>query len=196
MQDILQACAESVVQHLDAALARIWTLHAAQPLLELQASAGLYTHLDGAHRRIPVGQFKIGLIASERRPHLTNAVRQDPRVHDQAWAQREGIVAFAGYPLLVEDRLVGVLGMFAREPLSDVTLQALESVASGIAMSIDRKRAEQALIASEAKFRRLAERSFDLIFATDTGGVIQYVSPSAERIFGMSPEAMLGRHFR
>ena len=67
-------------------------------VLELRASAGMYTHLDGAHARVPVGQFKIGPIAQERRPHLTNAVLGDPRVPDQDWAEREGMVAFAGYP--------------------------------------------------------------------------------------------------
>ena len=31
-----------------------------QDVLELQASAGIYTHLDGPHARIPVGRLKIG----------------------------------------------------------------------------------------------------------------------------------------
>lgn len=81
---------------LDAAFARIWTFNEADDVLELQASAGIYTHLDGAHSRVPVGKFKIGLIAEEREPHLTNSVVGDARVGDQEWAKREGMVAFAG----------------------------------------------------------------------------------------------------
>ena len=45
----LHQCAEAMVRHLDVALARIWTLNQADNVLELQASAGLYTHLDGTH---------------------------------------------------------------------------------------------------------------------------------------------------
>ena len=119
LRPMLQRCAEALVDHLHGAFARIWTLNPQGDVLELQASAGLYTHLDGPHSRVPVGQYKIGLIAQERKPHLTNAVAVDPRVSDQEWAQREGMVAFAGYPLLVDDRLVGVMAMFARQPLSD-----------------------------------------------------------------------------
>src|SRR5262249_23753670 len=104
---MLQRCAEAVVRHLGAALARSWALDEARDELVLRASAGLYTHLDGGHARVPVGRYKIGLIARERRPHLTNAVLDDPRVHDQEWARREGLVSFAGYPLLIEGRLVG-----------------------------------------------------------------------------------------
>jgi two-component system, NtrC family, sensor kinase len=98
-------------------------------LLELQASARIYTHLDGPHSRVPVGELKIGLIAQERQPHLTNAVTSDPRVSDKEWAMREGMVAFAGYPLVVEGRVIGVMAMFARQELAQDTLEALASVA-------------------------------------------------------------------
>ncbi|HEX3560307.1 MAG TPA: PAS domain-containing protein [Pyrinomonadaceae bacterium] len=147
LRRILQRCVESVVLHLDAAFARVWTLDEDEDVLELQASAGMYTHLDGAHGRVPVGKFKIGLIAEERRAHLTNSVIGDPRVGDQEWAKREGMVAFAGYPLVVEDRLVGVLAMFSRKPLAEDTLEALSSVANTIAQGIERKRADDALAA-------------------------------------------------
>jgi PAS domain S-box-containing protein len=145
LRRVLQRCVEAVVLHLDAAFARVWTIERGSDVLELQASAGMYTHRDGAHGRVPVGKFKIGLIAAERRPHLTNAVVGDPRVGDQEWARREGMVAFAGYPLLVEDRLVGVLAMFARKALPDDTLEALSSVSNVIAQGIERRRAEERL---------------------------------------------------
>ena len=153
VRDSLQCCAEAIVRHLDAAFARIWTLDDDTNVLELQASAGLYTHLDGAHSRVPLGKLKIGCIAAERVPYLTNAVVGDPQVSDQDWARREGMVAFAGYPLVVEDRLVGVMAMFARVPLRESTLAALGSVAHEIALGIQRRQGEAALRESEERFR-------------------------------------------
>lgn len=156
----LQTCMEAMVRHLDAAFARIWTFNRADAMLELQASAGLYTHLDGSHGRVPLGSFKIGLIAQERLPHLTNEVIGDPRVSEQEWARREGMVAFAGYPLLVEDRLVGVVAMFARRKLSDTILYALSSVADSIALGIERMRSQEELRVSlghERAARQVAE---------------------------------------
>jgi signal transduction histidine kinase len=154
----LQHCAEIVVARLDAAFARIWTLNTADNVLELQASAGMYTHVNGPHGRVPVGQFKIGLIAEERAPHLTNQVTGDARVGDQAWARREGMVAFAGYPLLIDGELVGVLAMFARHPLSQTEFDALATVANGISLGIARARTMDALRASEAEQRRRADQ--------------------------------------
>ena len=143
--EFLRGSAEAIVRHLDAAFARIWTLNKEKNMLELQASAGMYTHLDGPHSRIPIGIQKIGLIAEEKKPHLTNDVMNDPRVTDKVWAQNEGMVSFAGYPLIVQDRVVGVMAMFARQRLSSATLDILASVADSIAQGIERKRAEEAL---------------------------------------------------
>jgi PAS domain S-box-containing protein len=60
LRNLLQKCAQSLVKHMDAAFARIWTLDSENSVLELQASAGLYTHLDGAHGRIPLGTHESG----------------------------------------------------------------------------------------------------------------------------------------
>ena len=141
--EMLCRCTDAVVQHMDAAFARIWTLDETEQVLVLQASSGLYTHTDGAHSRVPVGSLKIGRIASEQRPHLTNTVPDDPRVSDPEWARREGMVAFAGYPLIMEGRVLGVLAMFARRPLPETALAALGTAADGIALSIERSVADR-----------------------------------------------------
>ncbi|MBV8818087.1 MAG: PAS domain-containing protein, partial [Acidobacteriaceae bacterium] len=123
--EMARRCTEALVEHLGAAFAAIWILNEQQSVLELEASAGMYTEIAGAHDRIPVGKFKIGHIAETRLPFLTNDVQHDPRTGDPEWARREGMLAFAGYPLIVEDRLVGVAALFARQHLEDETLEAL-----------------------------------------------------------------------
>jgi PAS domain S-box-containing protein len=152
LEDQLGRCAQALVVNLDAALARIWTLDEAAQTLVLRASSGLYTHLEGPHSRVPVGALKIGLIAQERAAHLTNDVLSDPRVGDKAWATREGLVAFAGYPLIVDGRVVGVMALFSRQPLGPEVLHALAHVADAIAVGIDRRSSEEqraALLARE-----------------------------------------------
>ena len=153
LTDMLRGCTQTMVQDLGAVFARIWLLNEQDNMLELHASSGLYTHLDGPHARVPVGSLKIGMIASQGKPTLTNQVLGDPLVPEQEWARREGMVAFAGYPLAVEDRVIGVMAMFSRHALSGSTLQAMAMVADHIALGIQRKRSEQALIANEQRMR-------------------------------------------
>jgi PAS domain S-box-containing protein len=153
LRDMLQRCAEAIVRRLGAAFARIW-VHGPEPgVLVLQSSAGLYTHVDGAHGRVPIGALKIGRIAEEQRPLLTNDVPNDPLV-DREWARREGILSFAGHPLVVGGKLVGVMAMFARQPLSDVATKGLACIADAIAVAIERGLAEVARASLEEQFRQ------------------------------------------
>ena len=54
--------------------------------------------------------------------------------------------------------------------------------------------AEQAVRASEARFRSLVQNSSDLIFQLDREGVIRFASTSAERVIGHAPDALTGMH--
>ncbi len=192
LREILQHCVESMVRNLDAAFARVWTLNEADNVLELQASAGLYTHIDGPHGRVPVGKYKIGLIAQERKPHLSNDVLHDPRVSDPEWAKREGMIAFAGYPLLLEDRVVGVMAMFARKNLSSTTLQAMSTVATQIALGIERKLNEEALRESEGRIRELTEHVDQVLWTIDVKeSKVLYVSLGYEKMWGRSCQSLL-----
>jgi PAS domain S-box-containing protein len=193
LHDTLGRCAGAMVRHLGAAFARVWVHNADEAVLELRASAGMYTHLDGPHNRVPVGKYKIGLIALERKPHLTNDVPNDPRVSDQAWARREGMIAFAGHPLVVEDRLVGVMALFARQPLSQGCLGAMAAVASEIAVGVERKQAQDALAQQREWFRVTLSSIGDAVIATDTRGRVTFLNDVAESLTGWPSAEAAGR---
>ena len=200
LTDMLRRCTQTMVDDLGAAFARIWILNEEDNVLELRASSGLYTNLDGRHGRVPVGSLKIGLIAAERKPNLTNQVVGDPRVPEQDWAQREGMVAFAGYPLIIEDQVIGVMAMFSRSVLSESTLKAMAVVADQIALGIQRKRVEQALLASEERlegavaFQQAVMANIkEGLYTLNAQGLISYINPAAEELFGWKSEELLGR---
>lgn len=148
----LQSCAEIILAHLDAAFVRIWAINPDEAVLELRASAGMYTHLDGKHSRVAVGSLKIGQIAAQRQAVLTNDVANDDRISDRAWAREQKMASFAGYPLIVGEDVVGVVALFARHRMTDSALESLSSVANSIALSI-------ALDRSEAGRRHLTDQA-------------------------------------
>ncbi|WP_198161120.1 PAS domain S-box protein [Anabaena sp. CA = ATCC 33047] len=192
LQEMMRHCTETVVKHLNAAFARIWLVNKQENVLELQVSSGMYTHIDGAHRRIAVGEFKIGLIAQEGKPHLTNSVQNDARVSNQEWAKQEGMVAFAGYPMIVEGEVLGVIAMFARQALGESTFQALGIAAHEIAIGIQRKQTQIALQESEERFRNLVEATSDWVWEVDENIIFTYVSPKVKDILGYEPQELIG----
>ena len=154
ISEILNRCAEAIAHHLDAAFVRIWTLNREENVLELQASAGLDTHPGKLESRVPVG-INIGLIAQEKKPYLTNDILHDPRISDKKWAKREGMVAFVGYPLIIEDRAVGVMAMFSRNRLTSAVTDTLGPIADLTAQCIERKRTKETLNETNAELERI-----------------------------------------
>jgi signal transduction histidine kinase len=158
----LQACTEAIVTHLDAAMAGVWVTTKDQRVLELHASAGINTRLDAEQSLVPVGSSTIGLIAQERAPHVTNDVANDPRMSPD-WIRAEA-TAFAGYPLVVGEQTAGALAMFARDPISQATIETLRTIADTIAQGIRRAQDEAGL--AEARSDLAASRA-RLVTASD-----------------------------
>ena len=194
LQSILQASAEAVVHHLDAAFARIWMLNDRESLLELQASAGQYTRLNGEFARMQIGERHVGFVAQQRKPYIVHDLVNDARTEHREWAKKEGIIALAGYPLLVEGHLVGVLALFARRTLGSDTLEALASVADTVAQGAKRKQTEAKLVAHQRQLEEaqllahLGSWSWDL----PTGALTW--SEELYRIFGRDKDAFRPTH--
>ena len=191
---ILHRCASAMSHYLDAAMARIWIYDAEDGSLKLHANAGaLADPSDMAHQQPKV---RLDLAqAAQGKPTLIPRVLGDERIPDQAWAAREGIIGFAGYPLTLEDRLIGVMTLFARRPLHEATLQEMASVANGIALCIERKRSAEALDASEVKYRSVVESVKEVIFQIDSEGKWSFLNRAWTEITGFNLQQTLGTRF-
>ena len=163
MRERLQLCAEALVHQLDAALARIWIVNEAGDLLEMRASAGIHTQTDGTRSQIPVGKYKIGRIAQEARPRFSNNVGEEPDVDDKEWVKQNGLVGFVGHPLVVEDRVVGVMAFFSRTKLNPDTVHTLSGIAKTIAVAVDRNRAERELKQARAAAEAATQAKSDFL---------------------------------
>jgi signal transduction histidine kinase len=152
----LRRCADGMVRNLEAAVARIWTVDAAARTLRLAASAGIETPLDGAFATVGFDDHQIGAIAEDGAPYLTNDVPTNAHVGGAEWVKREKIVAFAGYPLRIEGRIVGVMAIYSRRKLDHDTLNGLSAIADALALGIARKLADEARSAAEAALRKHA----------------------------------------
>ena len=163
--------------------------------LHLKASSGRYTHIDGkAHRRVPFGAYKIGLIASgAETKFLTNDVVHDPRVHDHEWAENLGLVSFSGYRLKPpHGEVLGVFALFARFPISPDMDAILNGLSRAISLTIQKDNADQALAQSEERYRTLSEASPDQIFIVGRDDTMKYVNAAALKLFRLPYDQVMG----
>lgn len=218
LNEKLRTITEAVVQICDADFARIWItregdlcekgcFHAhvtegphvcrdRSRCLHLVAGSGRYTHLDGSHRRVPLGAYKIGNIASGRdTSFLTNDVTHDPNIHNHEWAAALGLVSFAGFRLISPDgNPIGVLALFKKQPITPEETRLLEGLANSTSQVIRAGMAEEALRESENRFRSLVLNSSDVITVLGADGSIRYQSPSLKRFCGYEPEDLIGKN--
>lgn len=175
----LQRCTDAAVTHLGAAFTRIWLREPGDlcadchkvswcrdhtECLHLHASSGLSANLNGEYRRIPMGALKIGRIAQGDGPLFTNDAVHDDRLPNKTWIQENGLRSFAGFPLIVDGRIFGVLAVFSREVMSEALRQTIESVCNGLATAIARKQAEREL---QDAYDRLREVTRQLVEAEE-----------------------------
>ena len=145
-----------------------------------EVSAGMYTHIDGPHARVPVGHLKIGLIAAERKPHVTNDVIGDPRVPEQEWAMNNGLIAFAGYPLVCDGQLLGVMAMFSRHQLGDFVTRSLASIADSIALGIREKYDQERIERHVGQLTTLRKIDQAIISSLDLNFVLDQITAEAQ----------------
>jgi PAS domain S-box-containing protein len=212
----LKLITDAVVDVFGADFARIWLLdegdlcqkgcrHAAvtegpdvcrdqSHCLHLVTSSGRYTAIDGGHRRVPVGCYKIGRIASGEEPtFVTNEVMRDPRVHDCQWAASLGLVSFAGYRLLSTNGTpLGVLALFSRREIDADEDALLKLLANTTAQVIRMGRAEESLRREKAFADIVIDSIPGVFYVLDSQGRFVRWNRLLEKVTGLSADVLRG----
>lgn len=135
LPEILEKCAEAMVQFLNGSQAQIWTFDHQTRSFELKATAGTL------HNTPQATALTLDF------PDLLQGKPMLAALHVKSGAttsrtQADKTLSFAGYPLMMEEQLVGCMVLYSQEPLQETVLQELGSVANGVALCIKRKLAE------------------------------------------------------
>ena len=197
------------------ALARIWLLSPGDlcdtcfrkadcdnhvQCLHLVASAGApqnsagedWSYLQGQFRRIPLGHRKVGEIGTTGRSILIpDSAAESEWIGRKEWAEREGIRAFAGYPLVARGEILGVLAVFSREALCQQEFVWLRIFADQVAVAITNARAfekiqqsEKALIERERQLQQIVDIVPQHMVLLETDFSNSYGNQTAREYFG------------
>lgn len=136
--EIADRVTTGLVEKFGCEFARIWLMEAEdRQMLRLVASSGLYTRTDGFFARVPVGAFKVGKIAQNQIPFLSNQLAAESWVLDRDWAIQHQIQGFAGYPLVVNGDPIGVLAVFSQQVMLPEFLEVLQSLCTATTIALE-----------------------------------------------------------
>ena len=136
-ETIAHRVTEGMVAGFGCAFARIWLVEPDRTELKLVASSGMYTQRNGSFAKVPMGAFKVGKIAQNGIPFLSNALADETWVRDREWAIAKGIRGFAGYPLTAGGDVVGVLAVFSQQAMAPEFLEVLQSLCATVAIALE-----------------------------------------------------------
>lgn len=181
LDDMLAACADLVCRHLSATRASFW-IAGSDGRLSRRASAGDLDALRAPEEEGARDAAAIGEIAATHRALI--AVREEVPAGGP-----ERI--FAGLPLAVGSRLVGVLAISTGEHFGLAALETIDRVGDELALGIDRALAVAALEEQERRYRLVTEHARDLVAQVTPEGRVLYASPSNAAVLGIPPEEVL-----
>jgi DNA-binding CsgD family transcriptional regulator len=136
-QAIAYCVTDGLIENFDCVFARIWLVEPDANSLRLVASSGLSTRTNGEFARVAMGSYKVGKIAQNRVSFLSNNLVEEPWVKDRDWAIANKIQGFAGYPLTVGDRVLGVLAAFSQKAMATEFLEVLQSFCTTLAVALE-----------------------------------------------------------
>jgi signal transduction histidine kinase len=156
LRGMLDDCAAALLKHLDGTFAGIWLVRTVDGALELKTRAGVHGALRSGYVCAAAdAESAIAQVARRRQPHICSAADVPSPTIDAAWPDRNR--TFAGYPLVLDRKVIGVMAVFSRRQFSATTLDAMAAVADAVALGIDRKDAER----DRAKYTRDLERAHE-----------------------------------
>lgn len=106
-------------------------------------------------------------------------------------------LVWIGIPLKIKDRVIGIISTQSYDNpnlFDQMDIDTLVSVSDQIALAIERKQNEEALMASEKKYRTILESIDDSYFEIDTDFRFSLVNKAICRILGEDAENLIGIH--
>jgi transcriptional regulator with GAF, ATPase, and Fis domain len=132
--------------------------------LELVASGGRsvrqpateWDRVDGEFRRMPFGVRKVGRIAASGKALEEPSFPDSPPdwIARPEWVRSEGIRGFAGQPLIHRGEVLGVLAVFARQPIAGECMGWLRMIADHAAAALATARAFEHIEELRAKLEQ------------------------------------------
>ncbi len=155
---------------------------------------------------IPEGHGMVGTAFRTQQPCVINDYLNDERV--QIWrdqAREERAAAGAALPLVRDGQSIGVLLLYSRDKdgFDEDILALLGRMAQNIVFAIsnleherDRRAAEDALRASEEKYRTILDGIEEAYYEVDLQGTMVMYNGAFARMFGYSPTELIGMNYQ
>jgi len=106
-------------------------------------------------------------------------------------------IVWLGVPLKIKEEVIGVMATqsyYDTDHFDQIDLDVLHSVSAQVALAIERKRYEQAIVASEKRYRNIIQSIEDGYYEIDVRGRLTLVNQAMCHMLGHNESDLLGKN--
>ncbi len=162
LEDILKLIVNLTASVMKAKICALWLVDEGDKTLKIRATQAMSRdYLE--ERSLKIGEGIVGLVALEKEPVVIPDVLKDKRYKEKTLAKKEGLVSMLSVPMMVKDRLIGVINVYTVEKYefthSDIDL--LSAVANQAAVAIENTEliVKSKVIQEELETRKRVEKA-------------------------------------
>jgi len=138
LEDILKLIVSLTANVMKAKICTLWLLDEKTNELKVRATQAMSRDYLKA-RSIKVGEGILGMVVKEKRPVAIEDVNKSDQYKEKALAQKEGLVSMLSVPMLVKDRVIGVINCYTTtvRKFTKSEIELLSTVANQAAVAIE-----------------------------------------------------------
>ncbi len=162
LEDILKLIVTLTANVMKAKVCNVWLIDEKKQEFNIMATQSM--HQEYLNKRtIKLNEGIVGLVAREKKPKLIFDVLKEEQYKEKKLARKEGLVSMASIPMMVKDKVIGVLNVYTNKPYeftkAEVTL--LSTIANQAAVAIEKTEliVRTKIIQEELDTRKKTERA-------------------------------------
>jgi signal transduction protein with GAF and PtsI domain len=138
LEDILKLIVSLTASVMGAKTCALWLLEGSTKELKIRATQAMSKEYL-KERSLKVGEGIVGLVAKKKEPIAIKNVIEDERYKQKELAEKEGFVSMLSVPMLVKDKLIGVVNVYTVEEyeFESHDIDMLVAVANQAAVAIE-----------------------------------------------------------
>ncbi|MBE3113794.1 MAG: GAF domain-containing protein [Actinobacteria bacterium] len=162
LEDILKLIVTLTANVMKAKICNVWLIDEKKQEFNIKATQSM--HQEYLNKKtIKLNEGIVGLVAREKKPKIIFDVLKEEQYKEKTLAMKEGLVSMASIPMMVKDKVIGVLNVYTNKPyeFTKAEISLLSTIANQAAVAIEKTEliVKTKIIQEELDTRKKTERA-------------------------------------
>ena len=162
LEDILKLIVTLTANVIKAKVCNVWLIDEKKQEFNIKATQSM--HQEYLNKKtIKLNEGIVGLVAREKKPKIIFDVLKEEQYKEKKLARKEGLISMASIPMMVKDKVIGVLNVYTNRPYKFTKAEVilLSTIANQAAVAIEKTEliVRTKIIQEELDTRKKTERA-------------------------------------